>query len=76
MRDTLSDIAIGTMLISLNPKRESAYLEEYGGNKYRDPDYPDRKLLVSGAMTLYWAGYLTEFGTVTEAGRAALANSI
>ena len=36
---------------------------------------PDRKLLVSGGITLYRAGYLTAFGTLTEEGRAALMGS-
>lgn len=69
--DTLSAIAEGRMIVSLNHKAETAYLEEYDGKKYRDPEFPDRKLLVSGAMTLFWAGYLTEYGTITAAGRAA-----
>jgi hypothetical protein len=71
-QETLADIISGRMLVSLNHKTGNAYLEEYDGKKYRDPDDPDRKLLVCGAMTLHWAGYLTDFGTVTDTGRAAL----
>lgn len=70
---TLRDIANGRMIVSHDGN--NAYLEEYCGRQYRDPDFPDQKLLVSGVMTLIWAGYLTDFCTVTDAGRAALATA-
>jgi hypothetical protein len=63
------------MVISIDHERRAAYLEEYGGVAYRDPEFPERKMLVSGACTLFDAGYLTEFGTITPTGRAALEQS-
>jgi hypothetical protein len=72
VRTTLQDIASGRMVISLDIKRQCGELESFDGHNYRDPESPERKLLVAGAYTLFVAGYLTQFGTITDAGRLAL----
>lgn len=65
VRDTLDAIINGRAVISINHKQKHGYIEEFDGKIIRDPEYPDRKLLMPGVYTLFQAGYLDQFGVPT-----------
>lgn len=75
VRETLSLIVQGRVLVTVDHKRHLGELEELDGQRVRDPEFPDRKLLMPGVYTLFEAGYLDQFGAATEAGRAALSTN-
>ncbi|WJS87277.1 hypothetical protein [Paracoccus sp. TOH] len=70
--EALKLIASGRAIVELTPDRRDLYIDSLDGRPVRDPEFPDRKMLLSGAWPLYRAGMIDEFGLVTPAGRAAL----
>lgn len=65
VQNTLDLIVAGRVIVSINHKQKHGYIEELDGQTIRDPDYPDRKMLMPGVYTLFLAGYLDEFGLPT-----------
>jgi hypothetical protein len=70
IKQTLALLAAGQLIISLDHDRKCAYLEECQGAQVRDEQM--RKMLVGGGYTLHKAGYLDQFGLVTQEGREFL----
>lgn len=66
-------IASGRVLVEISRDRRDVLIDSLDGRPVRDPDHPDRKMGIAGAWPLYRAGMIDEFGLVTEAGRAHLA---
>ncbi|WP_234053676.1 MULTISPECIES: hypothetical protein [unclassified Xanthobacter] len=73
--EALRLIASGRVIVELTYDRRDLYVDSLDGRPVRDPDQPDRKMLLSGAWPLYRAGMIDEFGLVTAAGHQTLATS-
>lgn len=71
--DALRLIASGRVLIELTKDKRDVYIDSLDGRLVRDPEHPDRKMLLSGAWPLYRAGMIDDFGVITDEGRARLA---
>jgi hypothetical protein len=67
--DTLALLCQGRAIIEVSHDGECGYLDILDGKAVRDPDHPDRKLVMPGVWTLYRGGYVDRFGAPTEAGR-------
>lgn len=61
-------IASGEALVSLSKDGRVVYIETYRGKRISDPDFPERKMALSGAWPLYRAGMIDQYGCVTKAG--------
>lgn len=68
-------IASGRVIIELSGDGRDVLVDAFDGQPVRDPDYPDRKMMLAGAWPLYRAGMIDDFGVPTQAGRTLLANS-
>ena len=71
----LAAIASGRAIVSLWPTGRDVWLEEFDGQRVRDPEHPDRKMGFAGAWALFPAGMIDRFGVVTPAGVATLASA-
>lgn len=69
----LALIASGRVVIEISPDGRNVLLDEYDGQRFRDPEHPDRKMGLAGAWPLFGAGMIDRFGVVTPAGLATLA---
>lgn len=69
----LALIASGRVVIEISPDGRNVLLDEYDGQRFRDPEHPERKMGLAGAWPLLGAGMIDRFGVVTAAGRATLA---
>lgn len=70
--EALQLIASGRAIVEMTADRRDIYIESLDGRVLRDPDHPDRKMLLSGAWPLYRAGMIDEFCLVTPEGYATL----
>lgn len=70
--DALRLIASGRVLIELTKDKRDVYIDSLDGRPVRDPDFPDRKMLLSGAWPLFRAGMIDSFGIITDEGRSRL----
>jgi len=73
--EALRLIASGRVIIEVTQDGRDVMIDSYDGKPIRDPDFPDRKMGLSGAWPLYRAGMIDRFGLVTDAGRATLSAS-
>ena len=62
---TLDLIVTGRVIVSINHKQKFGYIEEFEGKVIRDPEFPDRKMLMPGVYTLFVEGCLDQFGLPT-----------
>lgn len=65
-------IASGRAIVEMTEDRRDLYIESIDGETMRDPDHPNRKMLLSGAWPLFRAGMIDQFCMVTAEGRAAI----
>lgn len=70
--DALRLIASGRVLVEVTHDGRDVLIDSLDGRPVRDPEFPDRKMGLSGAWPLYRAGMIDRFGLVTDAGRDAL----
>lgn len=69
----LALIASGRVVIEVVEGGRDVLIDMVDGKTIRDEDHPDLKMGLAGAWPLYGAGMIDQFGTITPAGRAALA---
>ncbi|MDF2994520.1 MAG: hypothetical protein K0R27_157 [Xanthobacteraceae bacterium] len=65
-------IASGRVLIEVTRDGDVA-IDRFDGRVVRDDEHPGEKMRLAGGWPLYKAGMIDDFGLVTDAGRAALA---
>jgi hypothetical protein len=71
-RDALALIASGRVTVEVRSDGD-CYLDTLNGKRVRDPGHPDMMMPIAGAWPLFRAGMIDQFGVVTDAGRALLA---
>jgi len=71
--EALKLIASGSVIVELTHDKRDLYLDSVNGRRVRDPEFPNRKMLLSGGWPLYRAGMIDDFCVVTDAGRKVLA---
>jgi len=66
-------LASGRITISVSG--DIIYVETLDGCVIRDPEYPDRKMVLAGSWPLRPTECIDKFGCITAAGRTALAQA-
>jgi hypothetical protein len=74
-RGTLELIGSGRAVIEVDHKAHCGRVDTIDGVTIRDPEFPDRKMLLPGVWTLFQAGLIDAFGLITEAGQRAREDS-
>lgn len=74
--EALSLLASGRMTIELTKDKRDVVIDTLDGAPLRDPEFPERKMGLSGAWPLYRAGMIDDAGGVTELGYRTLQETI